>query len=505
MDLTERLTYLGEILVALSSSPVPSHQFQTLADHAGMAIPCDYLAVCLVDPDERGYLVHSLAGLAAGAIPPRSFRLSEGIAGHVLRSNRMFCTTDLATSPEGTPDLEGVCSRLGLGAALVVPIRQGEKALGALFFAVKPPVVYDADDIQIGKLMAAGLSSALETARLYQALADERSTLAAVLSSIQDAVLVVNEQGFVLLANPAVNTMLGLDPLAVTGKPLLQVVADPALHNLFAQKQPGFMDIALPGGGIAQANLVPVTTNYGEAVGWAAIFRDVTLFKELEQMKNTFVQTVSHDLKNPINVMILASHMIGRIGPLNEQQAEIRERLVRTADYMNDLVTDLLDLGKIEAGLELKAEPFDLVQLAQETVSSLAPMAEAKGQQLTAVFRDAVTVTADRRRLQQVLLNLIGNALKYTSNGGEIHVIINKEGSLVRVQVKDNGIGIAVKDLPYVFDKFYRVENQATRGIKGSGLGLAIARSIIEAYGGYIQVESVYGEGSTFTFTLPAT
>ena len=185
----------------------------------------------------------------------------------------------------------------------MVPIRRGMEVLGALLFAARPPQVYGDDDVQVGALLAPGLSAGLETSLAYQVAADERSTLAAVLASTADAVLMINQAGVVLLANAAVAPMLGLVPDAITGRPLLEAVDYVPLRQLFAVGRPGTSELTLPDGRTAQASLVPVTTPFGEPVGVAAILRDITLLKNLEQMKNDFVNTVSHDLKNPIMII----------------------------------------------------------------------------------------------------------------------------------------------------------------------------------------------------------
>lgn len=502
MTQDERLTYLGEILVALAETPVPSQQFQTLADHAPVVLACDYLAICLIVPNEPGYLIHSLLGTASGAIPSRLFSLDEGVPAQVIARNRLVHGDDLAALDGASPDFEGVLARLGLSALMVAPLRQGNRAIGALVFA-NADRSYDASDQQIGKLLAAGLSAALENTRIYQMLSDERSMLAAVLSSTQDAVLVVNEEGMVLLANPAVKQMFGLNPAAITGKRLLAKIDNGDLIRLFDDPQPGFVEMKLPdGASTVQASLVPVTSAYGEPVGWVAVFRDITLFKELEQMKNDFVATVSHDLKNPISSIKLGTEIIGRLGPLSDKQVEINGRIGRTADYMNELVTELLDLGKIEAGLNFASELVDLVPLITAVVEDQRSAISAKGQKITCQLPANLTVVGDGGRLRQVLSNLIGNAVKYTPAEGQI-TITGQQDTAVVVSVQDTGIGIPAKDLPYVFDKFYRVTSTETSQIKGTGLGLAIVKSIVEAHNGRISVTSTAGQGSTFTVQLP--
>lgn len=503
-DFEQRLLYLSEILVALAGSPIPSQQFQSLADYAEFVLPHDYLGLALVVPEGNGYWLHSLRGMVAGALAPRLFGLDEGLVGQVLARNKALVTADFtAEAVPQTADFEAVCARFGLRAALAVPVRQGTELMGALLFLAKPPTVYDEADGQLATLLAAGLSASLETARMYQVLADQHSTLAAVLGSTQDAVLVVNEQGLVLLANPAVKPMLGLDDGAIVGRPLAQVGVDSAVLQLFAELGEGTREVGLPNGCTAVVSLVAVRSVYGEAIGWAAVFHDVTLFKELEQMKNDFVNIVSHDLKNPISIIKIAGDLMGRVGPLNEKQSDLNQRIRKTADYMTELISDLLDLGKIEAGLGQDKERLDLVGLVRAVVADLQTSWEVKQQDMVVSLPPQAMILADEGQVRQVLLNLIGNAIKYTPEQKTIWVSVMAEDKRVVLLVKDEGIGIPEVDLPYIFDKFYRVSNAQTKDIKGTGLGLAITKSIVEAHNGRISATSLPGEGSTFVVTLP--
>ncbi|MCI0394517.1 MAG: ATP-binding protein [Chloroflexi bacterium] len=512
MKLNERLLHLAETLVGLLASPIPSDQFQVLADRITEIIPCDYLAICLVMPQGDGYVVHSLYGLAGGAIPARPFSLGAGLAGQAMANQETILTADLARDPRGLPDLEGICGRLGLQAALAAPLHQEEKALGALFLAAKPPIIYGPEEARLAAMLAAGLSGALANSRVYQMLADDRSTLEAVLRSTRDGVLMVNPQGQVLMANPAVRDMLGLQEADLIGQTLPSVVDNEALTRLFSSRQPGMVEVPLRDGRITQANLAPINTSYGERVGWAAVLRDITVLKHLEEMKSDFVNTVSHDLKNPISSILLAADLLSRSGKLSQEQEKVRRRLVETAEYMGELVNDLLDLGRIEAGLDLGPAPVDLAALAFEVRDALEGQIAAKGHQVTVVAPDQVTVTGNTRRLKQVFLNLLGNAVKYTPAGGRITVALTlsgddgpegMQGQVVFVRVSDNGAGIPAADLPHIFDKFFRARNARDQGIKGTGLGLAIARSIVEAHDGRIWVESEEGKGSTFALYLP--
>ena len=508
-----RLTRLGELLISLSASPVPTHLFQTLADQAATVVPCDGLAVCLADPEERGYLAHSLSG----DLPPlgaRVFGLDEGLVGRAMHSGRPLVVADLGAEAGVAADLEGAWHAAGLRAGLVLPLRRGLERLGALVFAARRPGAYGEEDAQLGALIAAGVSAALESSRAYQALADERSTLAALLTSTQDAVLMVNPDGVILLANPACLGMLGRSPDDLTGRPVLDTLDHAPLRALFAEARPTVAEVPLPDGRVAQASLVPVTTPYGEAVGLAAVLRDITVLKDLERMKNDFVNTVSHDLKSPLTVIATTTELLRRAGANDPRHEQRCVRLQETTRLMSELVTDLLDLGRIEAGLEA-TEAVDLAVLVHEVAGAAAPDAEAKTITLAVEAPAEVPVRAGRGRLRQALANLVGNAVKYTPRGGRVDVALTvsatvpasagrpARGPVAIVRIVDTGIGIPAKDLPFVFDKFFRVRAPATQDIPGTGLGLAIVRGVVETHGGAVWVESREGRGSTFAFTIP--
>jgi len=508
MSQAERLKRLSEILIELFRSPIPTHFFQTLGDQAGSAVPHDYLAVCLADPEKGSYLVHTLAGLDVGAVSLRGFSLYEGLPGRAMTTGQPQRIDDLALVRDGVHDLEGVLISAGLRATLVVPIRRGLDVLGALLFAGRPPVTYGDDDAQVATLLAAGLSAALETSQAYQTLADERMTMLGVLGSTADAVIAMNLGGLVLLANGAVRQMLGLTPDVIEGRPLLEVVDYGPLRELFVKGKPGISELPLPDGRIAQASMVQVVTPFGEPVGLAVVLRDISLLKNLEQMKNDFINTVSHDLKSPITVIAGLADLMRMAGPADQNFEKHCHDIRDTAQHMADLVTDLLDIGKIEAGLDAAREPMDVVPVAEEALRLVGPNAERKTIHLRADLPERAMVVAAPIRIRQALVNLIDNGIKYTPSGGRVTVSAafsagGDGAETVTIRVSDTGLGIPARDLPHVFDKFYRVQSKATRDIAGTGLGLAITKTIIESVGGRIRVESVEGAGTTFTVELP--
>ena len=197
-------------------------------------------------------------------------------------------------------------------------------------------------------------------------------------------------------------------------------------------------------------------------------------------------------------------HMLGAVGPLTDRQQEFVARIVRGADQMAELINDLLDIGKIEAGLEMELGACDLGAMAQDTIEQFKGQAVGKNHKL--VYRgpaQPAMVLGDKLRLRQVISNLLGNAIKYTPAGGEIGATVQVKDSIALLSIEDNGIGIPPADLPYIFDKFYRVETKETADIQGTGLGLAICKSVVEKHGGRIWAESEPGKGSIFRVALP--
>src|SRR5207247_2331042 len=286
----------------------------------------------------------------------------------------------------------------------------------------------------------------------------------------------------VLLANGAVRPMLVLASDAITGRPFLEVVDYVPRRQPVAVGRPGTSALPLPDGRIAQASMVPVVTPFGEPVGLAAILRDITLLKNLEQMKNDFVNTVSHNLKSPITVIAGLADLM-RMAGSGDPNHETRCQDIRdTAQHMAELVTDLLDIGKIDAGLDSAREPVDLVPLIGEALRMVKPRAETKNIELCADLLEEATILAVRGRVRQALINLLDNGVKYTPAGGRVTIAavfsVSGDGAeAVTIRASDTGIGIPARDLPHVFDKFYRATRNATRDIAGTGLGLAITKT----------------------------
>jgi len=225
-----------------------------------------------------------------------------------------------------------------------------------------------------------------------------------------------------------------------------------------------------------------------------------------DRIKSAFLATMSHELRTPLNSIIGFTGIIlqGIVGPLNDEQKKQLGMVRGSAQHLLSLINDVLDISKIEAGqLQITHEDFDLREALEKTVASVRPLAEKKGLTLSCTVSDGIDmIPADRRRVEQVLLNLISNAVKFTEQGS-VMVECKSDGDRVMISVTDTGIGIRPEDLDTIFQDFRQVDSGMTRKYEGTGLGLSISKRLVNLMGGQIQVESRWGSGSTFSFSLP--
>jgi len=226
--------------------------------------------------------------------------------------------------------------------------------------------------------------------------------------------------------------------------------------------------------------------------------------KELDRLKSDFVSMVSHELRTPLAAMRTSAQVLEVADTDTETKREMLDIILRNIDRQTNLVNDLLDLSRIESGrMELKFELVSLNALIADSIESVKQAASEKGITLNVELpEDLASVKGDREKLTQVVINLLNNAIKFTPRSGEITIKARELNGQVEVRVSDTGIGIRAEDLDKVFDKFYQVDSTLTREAGGTGLGLAICKGIIEAHNGHIRVESEFGKGSTFFFTL---
>lgn len=391
-------------------------------------------------------------------------------------------------------------------ALLAIALRHEQIYYGVLWLAFERPHIFTEEETRFIATLTSQVAVGAANARLFQNAEIGRQRLESILASTPDPVLVTDQYDRLVLANPAAWHALGLNPDTTQGHPLSKVVSQPELASLLRQTGADrqSIEITAPDQRIYLATASTVIAN-GRSVGRVCILRDVTHFKELDALKSEFVSTVSHDLRSPLTLMRGYATMLEMVGQLNEQQGNYVKKIIHGVDTMARLVGNLLDLGRIEAGVDLQLELGEIPSLVERVCYALQPQAVQKSLQLSCNVppQGLPLIEADHALLQQALHNLVENAIKYTDAGGNVTINVSLQGDQVLFLIKDTGIGIAPVDQPRLFEKFYRGGQRETRKRQGSGLGLAIVKSVIERHNGKIWVDSQLGKGSTFSFSIP--
>jgi len=351
--------------------------------------------------------------------------------------------------------------------------------------------------------LAGQTALAVANARHFLTAEIGRKRLEAILTSTSDPILVTDPKGQVSLANPAaLRAFSGGKELITSPK---QIRLPQELSELMRATNEGVhsIELPLPDGKIYSATASTVYAE-GRAVNRVCFLRDITHFKQLDALKSEFVANVSHDLRAPLTLMRGYATMLEMAGSLNEHQLGYVHKIVLSVENMTRLVNNLLDLGRIEAGVGLQLELVTPKDLVEKALNDVQLQATQKRIQLSADLptEGLPLIEADSALLNQALHNLLDNAIKFTEAGGKVQVGVRVKGDQLIFAVRDNGIGIAPLDQPRLFDKFYRVKRPGSKS-GGSGLGLAIVKSVAERHNGRAWVESQLGRGSTFYISLP--
>jgi len=359
---------------------------------------------------------------------------------------------------------------------------------------------------EVGRLAEAFNNMAGRFQNQMETLVDQRNKLEAVLTHMTDGAVITDGEGRVQLMNPAAAHLLGVAAEQASGESLVAVARDHQVVAVWQRcRQTGKEQSDLVEIGIRGPFLRVIATPLQEPPGGGLllILQDLTQVRRLETIRRDFISNISHELRNPLAALKALVDTL-RDGAIDDRPMAERFLVQMDAevDAMTQMVRELLELSRIESGkVPLKLVPTGVADLINPAVERLRPQAERAGLTIGIDLPDNLPlVLADGERLQQVLSNLLHNAIKFTPPGGQITVSATA-GTMVTISVQDTGVGIAAADLPRIFERFYKADRARSSG--GTGLGLAIAKHIVQAHGGQIWAESIEGHGATFRFTLP--
>jgi signal transduction histidine kinase len=423
--------------------------------------------------------------------------MTQGLSGWVYRERQGALVNDVSQD-ERWVRLPG--DNDFVGSALVVPLLYQERVNGILSLHHEQVGFFSEAHLNMASDIGSQAAIAVENARLFTQVKTERESLYALVEAMPIPVLVIDGRGYVSFANRTARQALLIKEVNV---PLTHLIGGDELKvaqeqlRLQSEKK---LELRWP-----DDRVFNVSMNVVPQVGTVVALDDITHLKELDEMKSQFVETVSHDLKNPLGVILGFAHILQRQMGEGPAQSSL-DAILQSAGQMKVLIETLLDLAQIEAGLGGKIELCDLIPITRNTLGNFHFQLEEKNMVLETDFPPFLPpVQGNQVRLSQVVSNFVGNAIKYTPAGGRITVKLYRTGHEIWLRVTDTGPGISPAGQAQLFQKFYRVpEIQVKGGVKGTGLGLSIVKAIVERYGGRVFVESEVGVGSTFGCVLPA-
>ncbi|HWR65258.1 MAG TPA: ATP-binding protein [Bellilinea sp.] len=426
----------------------------------------------------------------------RTFRLpiQDTLAGNVLR------TAQPVVVDETTP--QKIKTSYLVHSLIYVPLLLKTKVIGVLGVDNRNNrLPFQKHDIDLLSTLAEYAVIALLNANLFNDTRAERNKLDTILRRVQDGVVVVDRSRNILIINQAAETSLGVVASEAVGKHAGEVIPQPevvALLEAHTGSLSNRTEFTTNDNRVYSAQLSPIPE-----VGAAITLHDITYLRKLDRMKNDFVGTVSHDLRSPLTAILGYAELVERAGPVNELQSEFIRRVESSVVNISHLVDDLVNLGRIQTGFDARNEIIHLSEVLRNSVDTYMKVLVNRDNQLEIELpSDLPPYYGNPVQLRRLFENVLDNCIKYSSSGGKIQIKGQVEQNQVILQFIDEGSGIPVKDLPYVFDKFFRGSNN-TPEQAGTGLGLAIVKSVAEAHGGRVWIESVVDEGTTLTVVLP--
>jgi two-component system phosphate regulon sensor histidine kinase PhoR len=341
----------------------------------------------------------------------------------------------------------------------------------------------------------------------------ERRRVSAILRSTVDVILLVDAQGLVQLMNPAAERLLSQVADEAVGRPIDQVLIHRPLLDVYrhAVASPGSdavqtAEATLDNGATYLVTITLVRDEDHTFLGRVVALKDITPLKQLDRYKSQMLQMASHDLRTPLGVATGYVELLGSdLQPLTPLRSKLLQGLESSLERMESLITELLDVERVESGVDVTRVPLDVRQLAEMVVQELQDVANRRQQTLRLDEPPQIpSILGDPVQLKQAFSNLVDNALKYTPEGGQVWVRLKQSANEVVFEVQDTGYGIPLAVQSKLFQRFYRAKVPGTETTPGTGLGLSLVKAIVEQHGGRVAVESVEKQGSTFRVWLPA-
>ncbi|MBC8248454.1 MAG: response regulator [Anaerolineales bacterium] len=460
-------------------------------------------------------VVKASAGLPSEIAANAREKVGEGIAGWVAGRGEPLLLADGASL---NPQIREAMIREEIASALCVPLLLKDKVIGVLNISkLGEGPAFTQGDLEFVSILGGEAAIAIENARLYREAIEEKRKTETILEGTFDGLVVIDNDMRITSFNPGAEAITGHAASQVLGKCLTEVFGSEVWgDDSFLQKAASTgervapQEVVISGKLRSRDALLGITLLYdsgGEVFGYLLSFADITHLKEVDRLKSNIVANVSHELRAPLASIKAYTELL--LDELEGDDRALRQRFLTVIDQETDrltgLIGDLLDLSRLEAGqFVMKKEPLRMGEIVDDILGLFDIQAQESKISLHADIQpDLPPILADRELVNVLIKNLVGNAIKFSHEGGRVDVVARKEGANLILSVIDQGMGIPPDDLPHIFEKFYRVWSTTESGIEGVGLGLVLAKEAAEAHGGQIEVESELGMGSRFIVTLP--
>ena len=481
----------------------------------------------ILDQAGTGMAVRAARGLRSpeflqGIAPIRSDR--RNVSRIVFETKEAYVCADIRKNPvynNRTLEREGVIS------TAAAPVLSKSRVLGVIVVGSRKRHRFAKREVNLLKAFGAQLGAALENDQLYDEVAKGKAYVENLVDNAADVIVCTDLEDKILTWNRGAEVIFGYGKGEILGQSLSLLLPPERAHELEemrakVQFSGPLRDIEVQtrrkDGVLLHLSLSisPIKDSEDKVIGFLRVAKDISdkkrferRLKELDRMKSDFVSNVSHELRTPLTAIkgSVDNMLDGITGPLGEKQIRYLERIKNNADRLGRLITDLLDVSKIEAGkIELCPQRLVAELLVKEVAEVLRGVAAERLITLDVISPpDPLQIWADRDKVVQILMNLIGNAIKFTPRSGEVKVLIERSDSdWVKLSVIDTGPGIPAEEAGKVFDKFYQIARSNDAKAKGTGLGLAITRALVEMHGGRVWIDAGNNGGSVFSFTLPA-
>jgi signal transduction histidine kinase len=547
---TQELRTLNEIALEVNSSLDNDTIMNNSLTRLAQLIGVEHGSIMLLDR-ETDQLINSAVLGRHGNVGSVRFPLGKGIVGKVAQNRKPLNVPDVTTDPNWEPPPEDDVLAKRSGSMIAVPLIAHHELLGVLVLSHEQTGYFRDEHLRLLTAAANQIAIGIYNAQMYQQVEQQYwrryemqqlqekavSQSTAILQSLSDGVIVCDQNGAVITVNLAAEKILDrpIDELVTWNlgdllrRLLGRRVSELPLEDLLAhpwdeRARPRTLSTTFQlGPRTISVTLDPVISTKEELLGAVAVFRDRTREVESDRLKTEFIGTVSHELRTPMTSIKGFTQLLvmGNLGPVNETQREFLNIIQSNAERMIAIINDLLDITKIETGsVELEIRPIHVAETLSKVLLDLQTKVHERQQTLTLSLPAGLPlVRADAHRFNQILFNLVSNAVKYTPRGGSITIEARevtaeavpederdglRPGRYIQIDVRDTGVGIAPDDVPRIWERFYRTENPLKVEAGGTGLGLSLVKPLVRLLGGRIWVESQINVGSTFSFVLPA-